>query len=657
MEKKEDKGFQLEEFAEEGRKKTRTLKGVWALLIIGIAISMSLFHIYTAGFGVLLALKQRAIHVGFVFALVFLLYPARKGSLRKGSLKDKIPLFDIMLAVMGIVVTSYILINYNELVVRAGNPTTLDLVLGAITILLAFEATRRCIGPVLPIVAICFLLYGYFGPYMPALIAHKGYSLSRLLEHMYLTTEGVFGIPIGVCSTFVVMFIIFGAFLEKTGVGPFFINTSFAALGHKRGGPAKAAVVSSGLIGMISGSSVANVATTGTFTIPLMKKVGFKPHVAGGVEVAASTNGQFTPPIMGAAAFIMAEFTGIPYLYIVLAALAPSILDYVAILFLVDFEALKSGIGGLPRDQLPDLKKTLLAGFHLLAPVVGIIYLLAKGYTPMRAAFVAIFLSIGVGFIRKETRPSLKDLLKALEMGALKTLGVACACACAGIVVGVVLLTGLGLHFANVIMVVSHGQLLPALLLSVVTCIILGLGVPTTANYIIMATMVAPALIRIGVPLIAAHLFVFYYGVAADDTPPVGLAAFAAAGIANSNPITTGVQGAKFDLSGFIIPFAFVFSPVMVLVNFSLFPFIWTYISTMAGMYAFSIAIQGYFLTKTRFYERWPILAAAVFLVTPGSFSRIVGFGILILIFLLQKARTRGLSWGMLKRGWLSRSK
>lgn len=598
---------------------TRNLQGVVALLVTAIAIGMSLFHLYTAGFGLLLTMKQRALHLLFVLVLGFLMYPATRK-----SRKDRISILDWGFAALGVIVTSYILFNYEALVRRGGLPTSTDLLLGVITILLVLEITRRSIGPELPTIALIFIAYAFFGPYIPGMLGHRGYSYVRVVDQLYTTTEGIFGTPLGVSATFVFMFILFGSFLDITGVGQFFIDVAFAAAGHRKGGPAKAAVLASGFMGSISGSSIANTVTTGAFTIPLMKKIGYKPNFAGAVEAAASTGGQILPPVMGAAAFIMSEFTNIPYIQIVVSAVVPALLYYVGVMFMVHLQASKRGLEGIPKNELPDFRVTFTRGFHLLLPLIGIVLFLVR-YSPLRAAFLSILVALGVCMLRKHTRIKPGALLVALEDGAKKAISVAAACACAGIIVGIVTLTGLGLTFANVIVGLAGGLLFPTLLLTMIASIILGMGLPTTAKYIVLATMAAPALVQLGVPLIAAHLFILYFGVIADVTPPVALAAYAGAGIAGGESFKTGVQALKLASAGFLIPFIFAISPELLLVDVTVAQAVGAIITAVVGVVAFASAVQDYFLVKTRIWERILFLAGALMLINPDPLMDLVG--------------------------------
>ncbi|MGM0419700.1 MAG: TRAP transporter permease [Bacillota bacterium] len=652
---------------------TRNIAGFWALAATILAVSVSIFHFYTSGFGLLISFQQRSLHVAFLMVLSFILYPM------KDEDNERVPWYDILLAVAGATTSLYIFFNHYELAFRAGVPETLDLIMGGIAILLVLEATRRSIGKALPIIASVFLVYAYFGPYMPGLLAHRGFSLQRIIAHLYLTTEGIFGIPIGVSATFVFMFVLFGAVMEQSGIGAYIIRVVFSGLGHQQGGPAKAAVVTSGLMGMISGSSIANTVTTGSFTIPVMKKMGFKPEVAGGIEVAASTNGQFLPPIMGAAAFIMIEFTGLPYVEIIKAAFIPAILSYVAIFGIVHLQAAKTGLKGLPKSELKPFFPTLIKGIYFIIPIIGLVYLLVvRRITPLGSAYWAIIMAIIVSlgaklviyywcnkynkvagtveqddlpidptkeskqglFSKKEIGTSFfKELFSAFEIGAKNMIGIAMACACAGIIIGVVTLSGLGLRMTSLILTLSRGNLFITLVLTMLASLLLGLGLPTTAKYIIVATLTAPALTRLGVPIIAAHLFILYFGVLADDTPPVGLAAYAAAAVAGSDPVKTGLLGFKFDLAAFILPFIFVYSPMMLMIDVTWYKLIWIVITALIGMYAWSAGIQNYLFTRTRWWERIGLLGFAILSTVPNIQFDLIGLAGIFLIYVTQKKK------------------
>ncbi|TJX67689.1 TRAP transporter permease [Soehngenia saccharolytica] len=628
--------------------KLRKLKGNVNNIARVIAIAMSLFHLYTAGFGTLLSYKQRSLHIMFAFVLGFLLYPSGKK-----SNKEKPSFLDYICITLTVLVFGYIFVFSDTIAAKGGSATSIDLVLGMLAILITLEITRRAVGPELPIVAILFLIYAYFGPYMPGLLAHRGFSIERIISHMYLGLEGIMGIPLGVSATFVFMFILFGAVLDKTGVGKFFIDLAYGLTGSFKSGPAMTAVVASGFMGSISGSSVANTVTTGAFTIPLMKRTGYKPYFAGAVEAAASTGGQIMPPVMGAAAFIMAEFTGIPYSKIIIAAAIPAILYYFAVGTMVHLEASKLGLKGLPREMLPSIKQLLISKGYLLIPLISVIVFLVSGNTPTLAAFKAIAISIIVAIIvaliKKDKSFTFKDFLDALEAGAKGAITVACACACAGMIVGVVTLTGLGLRIAEIIVTLANENLLLTLFFTMIASIILGMGLPTTAKYIVLATMAVPALITLEVNLIAAHLFILYFGVVADITPPVALAAYAGAGIAGANSMKTGLQAVKLALAAFIVPYIFAIDPHLILVEnvvgsevqfISLFQALPVILTAIIGIVCLAAGVEGYLLKKTNIIERILLLVAALLLLRPGILTDSFGIIVLLVTYFLQKRKT-----------------
>ncbi len=638
----------MEEFDKE-TSRLRKLKGTISMIVSVIAIAMATFHLYTAGFGTLLSYKQRSLHIIFAFVIGLFLYPARKK-----SNKEKPATLDFVLMAGVIVVFGYIFLFPEQMALKGGNATQLDLIFGVIAILLTLEVTRRVVGPELPIVALVFLSYAYFGPYMPGILAHRGFSLTRIVSHMYMGLEGIMGIPTGVSATFVFLFILFGAFLDKTGVGKFFIDMAFGMTGHLKSGPAMTAVVASGFMGSISGSSVANTVTTGAFTIPLMKKTGYKPYFAGAVEAAASTGGQIMPPVMGAAAFIMAEFTGISYLQIIIAAAIPAVLYYFAVGTMVHMEASKLGLKGIPRNELPKVSKLLLTRGFLLIPLVSVVYFLVSGNTPTLAAFKAIIISMVVAvvatLVRRDKSFTIKDFLGALEAGAKGSVGVACACACAGMIVGVVTLTGLGLRIAEIIVTVAQGNLLLTLFFTMIASIILGMGLPTTAKYIVLATMAVPALIRLDVNLMAAHLFILYFGVVADITPPVALAAYAGAGIAGANSMKTGFQAVKIALAAFIVPYIFALNPELIMVEeivgttVVFMPFIRALpviVSAMIGIVCLASAVENYLITKTNIIERVALAIAAGMLLYPGLMTDAFGLVALGGTYFFQRLRLK----------------
>lgn len=528
--------------------------------------------------------------------------------------------------------------------------STIDEVFGILAILLTLEVTRRVVGPELPIVTIVFLLFAYFGRHMPGILNHRGFGITRIVSHMYMTTEGIMGTPLGVSSTFVFMFILFGSFLDKTGVGQFFIDFAYALTGSTRSGPAMTSVVSSGLMGSISGSSVANTVTTGAFTIPLMKKVGYAPYYAGAVEATSSTGGQIMPPVMGAAAFIMADFTGFQYIEIVKAAVIPAVLYYIAVGTMVHLEACKIGLKGLPREQLPKISNIILKQGYLLFPLIAIVYMLVKQQPPMNAALAGIVVGVVVAFIaalvKKDGSFTYKSVLQAMESGAKGALGVACACACAGMIVGVVTLTGFGLKIAEVIVKIAQGRLIPTLILTMVSSIILGMGLPTTAKYIVLATMAVPAITKLGVNLMCAHLFILYFGVVADVTPPVALAAYAGAGIAGANSMKTGFQAFKLALGAFIIPYIFCINPHLVMIDKVVGTTIsWLPITAalpniataLIGTICLAGCVEGYLFGRLRPWQRIILIIAALGLLDPNTLTDIIGLGALALIFISQK--------------------
>ncbi|MEM1538035.1 MAG: TRAP transporter permease [Candidatus Nezhaarchaeales archaeon] len=610
----------------------RRLKGYEAVIVSCIAVAMSLFHLYTAAFGVLTATLQRSLHLTFVLILCFLLYPVS----RKAA-KDRIAKVDVILAAIAASTTLYTFVFYGELVFRVGAPSSMDVIFGILCVIFTLEAARRTIGLALPLIALAFILYAYIGPYMPGILAHRGYPLWRIIDQLYMTNEGIYGLPVGVSSTFVFLFILFGAFLEKSGAGRWFIDLACAFVGRSKGGPAKIAVVSSGLFGTISGSSVANVFGTGTFTIPLMKRLGYKPYFAGAVEAAASTGGQIMPPVMGAAAFIMAEVLGIPYIEVAKAAVIPAILYFFSVGMGVHVEALRINLKGLPREEIPS-KLKVLKNSYLLVPLVVIVYLLINGYTPLTSAFWGTISVILVSLLRKETRMNLRRLKEALEVGAQNSLSVATACACAGIVVGIITLTGLGLTFSILVTAAAGGNLTVALVLTMIASLILGMGLPTTAKYVVLATIAAPALIELGAHPVAAHLFILYFGVVADITPPVALAAYAGAGIAGAPPMKTGFKAVSLALAGFIVPYVFVLSPSLILVSVTSIPELIVHLaSAILGVGVLACGSIGYMFNPTNYLERVLLIVSAILLVYPDPKSTVLGLALVIIAALSNR--------------------
>ena len=572
-----------------------------AVWISIIALCLAGFQFYTTIFGVFTSVIQRGIHITLAVLIVLLSTSLSK---RYNNSFTKAVNWLLILAAIGSQI--YLLINATPAKMSARaimGPSFYDLLAGGIVILLVLEAARRVALP-LAIVAGGFLLYGYFGDYMPGLISHKGYSTKSIVDYMIFSTEGVYGLPLAVSATIIALFIIFGAFLEASGGGQFFVNLAYAIAGKSKSGPGLSAVIASSLMGTISGSAVANVSTTGTFTIPLMKKVGYKPHFAGAVEAVASTGGQIMPPIMGAGAFIMAEVLGIPYLTVALAAIIPAVLFYMSIAWMVHLEAEKTGLKGLPADQLPNLKETFKNGFHFLLPlIVLVVAMMGLGTTPTNAALWAIIAVVLVSFRTKESAMGPKKIILAMENGAKGVVDVAVACAAAGLVIGIFTLSGLGLKLSNLVIAASQGNLLVALFLTMIICIILGMGVPTAAAYIITAALVAPALVDMGVVPIAAHMFIFYFAILSAITPPVALAAFAGAGIAGANQMKTGFTASRLGIVAYIVPYMMVYGPGIVLEG-SVISIIHTSITAFIGVILLGPGVQGWMFIKLNPYYR-----------------------------------------------------
>jgi len=614
----------------------RILDKPWSTIISVILIIFSLFQLWTAVFGTLPAQLQRITHLGFVILLAYWLYPATS----KGR-KDRIAWWDLLLGMAFVAVAGYFIVNYEGLMNRSGAFTRTDLIVGAIGILLVMEACRRVVGWPIVIIASCFILYAYFGPVMPGFLMHRGYSVSRIISHLFYTTEGIIGMPIGVSATFIFLFILFGSFLDKTGIGQFFIDIANALAGWAAGGPAKVAVLTSALQGTISGSSVSNTVSTGSFTIPLMKSLGYKPEFAAAVEASASTGGQLMPPIMGAAAFLIAEAVGVPYPKVALAAAIPAVLYFTSIWIMVDLEAKKLNLKGLPREQLPKIGPLMRSQGHLLLPLVTIITLMMLNFTPTFAAMGGIVTSVATPYLRKSTRVPLKEILTALIDGARNIIGVACACAVAGIIVGVVTLTGLGLKVGEGLVGLAGNSMLIALFFTMVTSLILGMGVPTTANYLITSTIAAPIVMRLGVEPLAAHLFAFYFGILADITPPVALAAYAGSAIAKSNPFITGVTATRLVLAAFLIPYIMVFNPALILINTTALQVVQIIITSIVGLLGISACTSGYFFGPVNPIMRAFFLVGGVMLIDPALLTDLAGVCIVCLMGFIQWRKSK----------------
>lgn len=692
--------------------------GVPGKLLVSIAAIWSLFQLWIASplpylfrFGVFSATEARSIHLAFALFLAFMAYPALKRSPR-----DRIPVQDWVFAAVATFCGAYLFFFYSDLAQRPGRPITQDIVIGVIGIIMLLEATRRALGPPLMVVAGLFIVYSLFGPYMPGILAHRGVSLGGLINHQWLGTQGVFGIALGVSTSFVFLFVLFGALLDKAGAGNYFIKVAFSMLGHFKGGPAKAAVVASGMTGLISGSSIANTVTTGTFTIPMMKRVGFSAEKAGAVEVASSVNGQIMPPVMGAAAFLMVEYVGISYVEVIKHAFLPAIISYIALIYIVHLEALKANMKGLPSSNparpllnkilgfmtglillmalsfgvyyglgwlkpvlgeatpwvisiglavvyigllkissnypelelddpnsavvtLPQTRPTVMVGLHYILPVIVLVWcLMVERMSPGLSAFWAtmfmIFIMVtqrpviaffrGQSQLAADVKEGFKDLWDGLVAGARNMIGIGIATATAGIVVGAVSQTGVGLVLADVVEILSGGNLMMILLLTALLSLILGMGLPTTANYIVVSALMAPVIVLLGqqngliVPLIAVHLFVFYFGIMADVTPPVGLASFAAAAVSGGDPLRTGFQAFYYSLRTAALPFLFIFNTDLLLIDVTFMQGIVVFIVATAAMLIFAAGTQGYMIARNRWYESLLLLLVAFTLFRPG---------------------------------------
>lgn len=626
----------------------RKYTGPLAWIVVLGLLGFSIFQLYTAIFGVLPAQLQRSIHLGFALGLIFLLFPASKKAKHKAKVsRFQIAWYDVLLSIGGVYVGTYWLMNYKELLMRTGSLTTLDIIVALLAIVLVLEAARRVVGMPITVVAFVFLLYAYFGNYMPGFLSHPGIKFERLIGTMFFSTEGILGSPLKVSSTFIFLFLIFGAFLVKTGVGGYFNDFALLIAGRSIGGPAKVAIFSSALQGTISGSSVSNVVTSGSYTIPMMRRLGYSKEFSGAVEAAASTGGQIMPPIMGAAAFLMVEFIGggISYWDIVKAATIPAILYFTGIWIVTHFEAKRINLRGLTKEEMPN-RKEVLKNVYLLTPIVAVVFLLMSGMTVTKAALYAILFTILVGFIHKRKELTLWDMIDALVSGARTALSVAAATASAGIIVGVVTLTGLGLKMATGLIDLSGGILFLLLFFTMIASLILGMGSPTTANYIITSTIAAPAIIALLNPefqfnfvpevAIAAHMFVFYFGIIADITPPVALAAFAASGISGGEPIKTGLHASKLAIAAWIIPYVFVFQPALLQVNSAWYDTLWVAFTAFIGMIAIGAGIVGYWVRKTNWIERIVITLTGLLLIVPELYTDIIGLSVFIIMLVMQ---------------------
>lgn len=624
-------------------------------ITVFISVIFVLFQLYATLSGAITAQVLRATHLAFVQLLAFLLFPPTKNSPR-----NTLPWYDIVLGLIGMACWLYIVVNFDSLVRRSGNNTPLDVAVGIVGSLVLFESCRRIVGLPIMIIAGSFIVFAFAGKYLPGFLHHRGYSLQRVVCHLFYNTEGIMGTPIGACSTFIFLFILFGALLEKTGIGHFFIDVCNALAGGASGGPAKVAVLSSALLGTVSGSSVSNTVGSGSFTIPMMKRLGYKGEFAGAVEAAASTGGQIMPPIMGAAAFLMAESLGLPYITIVKAAIVPAILYFTGIFITVHLEAKKLGLKGLPKDQLPRFMPLLLRKGYMILPLVVIIYFLCAGKTAVFAALMGIIACVLVGFgvsvsdLAHGRKPSFggKDIVEIMCTAARNIISVAIACGMAGIIIGIVTLTGLGLRLGNGLVMLAHGKLLLTLVFTMVASIILGMGAPTTANYLITSTITAGAIISLGIEPLAAHMFAFYFGIIADVTPPVALAAIAGAAIAKAKPMKTALNATKLAIGAFIIPYMFVYNSKMLMINASTLSVVMIIITAILGMFGISVALEGYGFNNTGFFynsrkgkatiiafdavERLLFAIAGLLCVIPETKTDIIGVSLLAVLIAYQ---------------------
>ncbi|MCI7037351.1 MAG: TRAP transporter permease [Spirochaetia bacterium] len=622
--------------------------GCWRQYItVIVSILFVAFQLYASLSGRVTAQILRATHLAFVQLLAFLLFPPTKKSPR-----NKLPWYDIVLGLIGSACWMYVVINFQDLARRTGAFLPQDIIVGVIGILVLMESCRRIVGIPILIIASAFILYAFLGAYLPGFLNHRGYKLDRITAHLFYNTEGIMGVPLGACSTFIFLFILFGALLEKTGIGQFFIDTCNAIAGSASGGPAKVAVLTSALLGTVSGSSVSNTVGSGSFTIPMMKRLGYKSEFAGAVEAAASTGGQLMPPIMGAAAFLMAESLGLPYITIVKASIIPALLYFAGIFITVHLEAHKLGLKGLPREQLPKILPLLLKKGYMILPLVIIVVYLCMGRTAVYAAFMGIACCMLIGLITsivdvlagRQASFGVKDLLEVTTAAARNIISVAIACAMAGIIIGIVTLTGIGLKFGAGLISISGGVAIITLVLTMISSIILGMGAPTTANYLITSTITAGAIIGLGFQPLAAHMFAFYFGIIADITPPVALAAIAGAAIAKGKPIKTAFNATKLAIGAFIIPYVFVFNPQMLMIDTSFLSALPIAVTALIGMFGISAALEGYAFRNSSIIERILFAAAGIMCILPNSFTDFIGIFLLIglIVFQLLMKKFRG---------------
>jgi len=649
----------------------RVLTGYKSLIISALCVLFSLFQLYSTWF-IIPSTHMRPIHVGIVVMLAYLLYPVRRG-----GRKDRLPWYDLVLALVALGLFLYPVIDFAQ-IPRQNSLLPHQYLIGGVAILLLAEACRRVVGLPIVIIAAAFVLIGFFGRMMPGFLSNRGFTLNQIIKHLFYTQEGIFGTPVGASSTFIFLFILFGAFLEKTGVGEFFIDLSNAIAGNKRGGPAKVAVITSALEGTVSGSSVANTVGSGSFTIPMMKRLGYRPEFSAAVEAAASTGGQIMPPVMGAAAFLMAESVGVPYSMVVKAAIIPALLYFAGIYIVTDLEAKKQGLRGMDKDKMPRLLTVLKERGHLILPLVAIIYVLGAGFTPSIAALIGIGIAVLGGYMKtfvqiiaakaagraiapvikesKGLRP--REYLEALEAGARSILGVALACGVAGIIAGMITLTGIGLKMGAGLTALAGGSLILLLAFTMISSIILGMGVPTTANYLITSTIMAPVVARAlaaylpdvygalnalnpAYAILPAHLFTFYFGIIADITPPVALAAMAGAAIAKSDPLKTGIEATRLAIAAFLVPYIFVYSPQMLMLNAQWYEIVQIAITALVGMFGIGMAVEKFWESRLNIIQQLMALAGGLLLIIPGLVTDLAGAVLIAGVMLWQKVQLK----------------
>lgn len=613
--------------------KTRNFdKASLVKMVYWIAIIISLYHFTVSFIGAPATLKHRSLHVSMMLFMTFILYPATNKSSRK-----KLPVFDLILALLSLTTTIYVWIDYPNIIARAGLINTADMIVGTILVLLVLEASRRISGLPLTVLASIFILYGLFGRDIPGIFSHRGYDWNALVNQFFVSTDGIYGTSVGVASSYIFLFILFGEVMNKSGMGKFFNDIALALAGSSKGGPAKVAVIASGFLGSINGSAIANVVTTGTFTIPLMKKTGYSDTFAGAVEATASVGGQLLPPIMGAAAFIMAEMVGIKYSQIIMYAAIPALLYYLGIIMQVHFRASKKNLTGIPKDELPRARDVMKERGHLLIPIVFLLVMLFfSGKTVVFSAFWSIIVTVIVSMFKKTTRMSFQDILDSLASGARGTVSVAVACAIVGIIIAVTSLTGFGLNMANAIILLGGTSILATLVFTMVTCMILGMGLPSIPAYLITATIAAPALVKLGIPVVAAHLYVFYFAMFANITPPVALAAFAAAGLSGGDPMKTGMASVKLALAGFIIPYMFIFNNELLLLDTTWLIALRVTLTSIVGVILIGVAIEGWLLREVPLPLRLISFASALLLITANIVQDLLGVALISILVIQQ---------------------